>query len=1834
VSSPKQGETLQRNRRGTSHERRGTLSARLGLASIGLLAAVLAPVPVGAQQQNEILLSIDYDGLQPNGDAPFAANTDGMHTPGDDDNQNNNVVRTNDLIGYRIDWNVNEIDGSTVALTATLPEGMRWSTDPSTAFGGPTGCLDDGTTTIDTNSGRDLFCVLDAEVEGSNGVIRPIAQVGSQFDGQSLTLQAFIGSDEASAVGSNIVETFASARPKADWVKGADVLAGDPPVIVSQEPSEEIFGVTDPATGEVGRIWLYPLRLQPVGSLIGAEKMDDSQDILIFDHAYQMPPNAKLATGLVPPTISGAARTACGVYDGIGGYAVNSPGTWTCALDAAATTANGYPVVRIDISGHDTSVLPALKGSGSANTSELMVGQIAFFVPESDFPVGVAFNEDIYNGISGTADPVVLPADLDPIQVWGSAPASFDEAGVVNNYAFWNASAIPAAGSPGRSFRHTVHYTEGPYQEASKTTPDGRVYRSVDERIASRGGLGRVVTNTINATSGFGWGHGITGPMSQLTPRGNELVITAELDHVQAAPAENYFYEASSLCVAIDPTHQSIMALPAQFDVNHIEATSHPYVWSTAFHDSTTQEGPNTGPLAQVHIGAHPNFPFHVYSYLHAVETTLIDIPYVLEFAAATTPMDNDTGMHEVTCNNADADTRGWIAADGDLSAFDSSTPGDGVYEDITNVRLRVTGPMSWRGSEPNPVGRASFAAYGTSINLNIQVRVKDDPLVNEADMELFAYASRAYTPSPVPHAPEDVVIWDPATMANPGTPTCTNTTGGLWNNHFGDGVDHNTVVPTGWCNLPFEDDGADSNDLTDNPHDFGGGGENAYELQGNSNASYTGRYPRLVHADKVTIVEAELSIGKTNLEGPNDVNTNGDIIEFEVRPGIVGSSLDTISDVIMTDTLPAQYEFIGFTQDPATTTNTSAVVGNTVDGTPLGSPVCDVAGQVITCDFGTQVGGWNDIIRYEVRVQNSTANATYTNTARISGNDALAGTPKTPKSATARSFTPAPFDESAIIKFVDPHVGPCDLAEDCSIITPEGSIRFALDVANQGGSDLENYRIIDILPHLGDEVELASETLTGDGRTPESAFNGEVNFLSATAAGTTFLYTSDDPNTISRDPDVSETVNTWCDAVTGGAAIIGSGACPTDATTVTAVRADLGTLDAGQTRRITLDVATLGNECGDVYTNNFGGRTDNILLPIRSNDVTSTVGFCDPSIDIEKSTDDVDADTPTGPQIVTGDPVTWTYVVVNDGDVALADATVTDSDPAVTVDCDVDGDGVVDGTNVIPVLLPGGEVTCEGTGVAQAGQYSNDSSVTGTPVLPDFTDPAVDPNDPATWPTDAAAYSEPTDVVTGEPSLEEQTAEDPSHYIGVDLEPAIDIEKYTNGAQSDVAPGETLVAGQAVTWTYLVTNTGTAALLDATVTDVDSNGASVAVDCDIDSDGVFDGTNVIALLAPSSTATCQSTGTAGPGPYSNNASVSGIAALATESCVCDPTDASTWPTDPAAYAAYVDPVTGEMTTVSDEDPSNYTGATPAIDIEKDTNGVQSDTAPGETLTPGEVVTWTYVVTNTGATALLDATVADSDPSVSVDCGGSDTIAFLAVGESVTCTATGVAGTSAYMNTATVSGDPALPDFSDPAVDPADPATWPTDPAAYTVPNGPDGGPVAPVTDADDSHYTVADPQATIGGTLWTDTNADGVQAAGEAVVAGVTVELLDENGQPVLDADGNPIVAITDAEGNYLFDVEPGNYRLRMTAPDGTVFTPGNGGDDDVSNDGITAVVTVAAGENVRGVDAGLVVAPETLAATGGSVREPVAAGLVMILLGAIAVFAVRRRSPAILVH
>ena len=120
---------------------------------------------------------------------------------------------------------------------------------------------------------------------------------------------------------------------------------------------------------------------------------------------------------------------------------------------------------------------------------------------------------------------------------------------------------------------------------------------------------------------------------------------------------------------------------------------------------------------------------------------------------------------------------------------------------------------------------------------------------------------------------------------------------------------------------------------------------------------------------------------------------------------------------------------------------------------------------------------------------------------------------------------------------------------------------------------------------------------------------------------------------------------------------------------------------------------------------------------------------------------------------------------------------------------------------------------------------------------------------------------------------------------------------------------------------------------------------------------------------------------------------------------------------------------------------------------------------------------------------------------------------------------------------------------------------------------------------------------ANLSGKVWRDDERNGIQADWEPGLEGVTVELLDGNGNPVDDPNnpGTPYTVITGADGSYIFEnLVPGDYQVRFTPPaDHNPSDKDQGGDDtrdsDIDINTLTTDnITVNSGENKTNIDAG----------------------------------------------
>ncbi len=411
--------------------------------------------------------------------------------------------------------------------------------------------------------------------------------------------------------------------------------------------------------------------------------------------------------------------------------------------------------------------------------------------------------------------------------------------------------------------------------------------------------------------------------------------------------------------------------------------------------------------------------------------------------------------------------------------------------------------------------------------------------------------------------------------------------------------------------------------------------------------------------------------------------------------------------------------------------------------------------------------------------------------------------------------------------------------------------------------------------------------------------------------------------------------------------------------------------------------------------------------------------------VDIEKFTNGQNADTAPGPGVIVGSTVNWTYVVTNTGSRPLTDIEVTD-DQGVVVTCPA------------TTLGAGESFNCTASDVAIAGQYANIGTVMAT--LPDAS---------------------------------EVTDSDPSHYFG-QAAPAVTIEKHTNDEDADTAPGPSLPVGSTVDWTYEITNIGTEDLIEIVVTDDQgvsvscpgtdlAPGASMTCTASgIVQPGQYMNLGTVEALLPDESGVVASdpshyygqtlelikrtNGVQAPGPPGPTvapgstvnwtyevtnpgpATVTGLSVTDDQGVVVTCSQATLaagesvtcTASGPAIAGQYANVGTATATlplggVITVNDASHYFGN--PIAIEKSTNGVDADTPPGVAVPPGDPVTWTYEVTNLGSDPLTDVTVTD-DQGVTVTCPQTT----LAAGESMTCTANGIAIAGQYANLGTVEG--------------------------------------------------------------------------------------------------------------------------------------------------------------------------------------------------------------------
>ncbi|MCB8925923.1 MAG: DUF11 domain-containing protein [Ardenticatenaceae bacterium] len=502
------------------------------------------------------------------------------------------------------------------------------------------------------------------------------------------------------------------------------------------------------------------------------------------------------------------------------------------------------------------------------------------------------------------------------------------------------------------------------------------------------------------------------------------------------------------------------------------------------------------------------------------------------------------------------------------------------------------------------------------------------------------------------------------------------------------------------------------------------------------------------------------------------------------------------------------------------------------------------------------------------------------------------------------------------------------------------------------------------------------------------------------------------------------------------------------------------GTLTCSATYTVTQTDVDAGvvNNTATADSDQTGPETDSETVPV-------TQG---PALVLDKALFGY-ADEDGSGTITLNDVLTYTFTTTNTGNVTLTGVTIVDPLPGLSaLSCD----------QVQPATLTVGDtLTCTATYTVT--QADVDAGVVNNT---------------------ATADSIETDPV------------DDSETVPVPQNPALVLDKALFGYADEDSSG-TVTLNDVLTYTFTTTNTGNVTLNGVTIVDP-LPGLSV-LSCD---------QTQPATLAVGGTLTCTAT------YIVMQADVDAGAVNNTATADSDQTGPDT-----------------DSETVSV--PQN-----PALVLDKALFGYADEDGSG-TVTLNDVLTYTFTTTNTGNVTLTGVTIVDPLPGLSALSCDQPQPATLAVGGTLTCSATYIVtqtdvDAGVVNNTATADSDQTGPET--------------------------------------DSETVPVLQNASVGDFVWLDLNGNGLQDGGEPGLANVTVNLYTSGGSFVS-------ATSTDSSGAYAFtNLVPGSYYVEFVLPSGYAFTYANQGADTVDSDanvttGQTAVFTLTAGENETTWDAGL---------------------------------------------
>ena len=429
--------------------------------------------------------------------------------------------------------------------------------------------------------------------------------------------------------------------------------------------------------------------------------------------------------------------------------------------------------------------------------------------------------------------------------------------------------------------------------------------------------------------------------------------------------------------------------------------------------------------------------------------------------------------------------------------------------------------------------------------------------------------------------------------------------------------------------------------------------------------------------AADVTVLERQADLRLTK-RGPSTTRI-GQQIEYQLTVRNAGS--DTATNIVLTDTLPADVTYISVT--PSTTT-------------------CNQAGQTITCTLGDLYTGSNKTITLKVQVANTVDVGTFLqNTATVQADQA---DPNLGNNTSSVSTEVIAYADLSLSK-----TGP-------STIKAGESLTYEITVTNHGPNTAENVTVTDTLP--SNVTFLASQsdqscnlsgavvvcTLGTMTKNAQKTVNITVKVASDTLAGTTLENHArvgsdaqeDNPGdeedtlttTVQTEADISlaksapATANagqniTYRLTVTNTGPSLASGVVLTDDlpagvafVSVTSTHGNcaydggthrltcsVGTLDANVSAQVNLNVTISETLAANTTLVNWAGATSNVTDPTTPNLVSA-------STRVETSSDLVLTKGDTPDPVNAGDLLTYTLSVLNNGPSQATNIRLTDPLP------------------------------------------------------------------------------------------------------------------------------------------------------------------------------------------------------------------------------------------------------------------------------------------------------------------------------------------------------------------------------------------------------------------------------------------------------------------------------------------------------------------------------------------------------------------------------------------